>query len=135
MHAWHGALWGAVGGAVVEAYDAVAVVRRTGTWPWSDPPGHLAKGGLGVWLFAAVVRIAAGAGTAAAASGQISGELGAFGIGVAGPLALERLVAVVLPRPVSTTPGGAIRTATPEESRTGGAVSGPGAEEDAVDAI
>jgi hypothetical protein len=59
-----------------------------------------------LWLFAALVRIAAGAGTAAAASSQVSGELGAFGLGVAGPLALERLMAVLpwKPQPARAVP-------------------------------
>jgi len=111
MQPVRGAIWGAIGGAVVEAYDTVAVVRATGRWPWLDPdtpPEELTStdrwNRFGVWLFAAVVRIAAGGGLAAAASGQVSGELGAFGLGVAGPLALERILAVLQLKPAPTTP-------------------------------
>ncbi|WJK37155.1 hypothetical protein [Solwaraspora sp. WMMA2065] len=84
----------------MEAYDAVAVVRATGRWPWIDPKDSQASlrvrwNAFGIWAFASVVRVAAGGGTAAAAAGQLGGELAAFGLGVAGPLALERLVAVI----------------------------------------
>jgi hypothetical protein len=111
--AWHGAVWGAVGGAVVEAYDTVALVRATGRWPWLDPeiPAGAVSAAtrwnaFGLWVFSTLVRVAAGSGTAAAASGQISGELGAFGLGVAGPLALERILSVFLPRPESAGASG-----------------------------
>ena len=104
----------------MEAYDTVAVIRVTGRWPWLDPDASLAKMGraerwsaFGLWLFAVLVRIAAGGGTAAAASGQVSGELGAFGLGVAGPLAMERVLAVVQPA-LSTIE-------TPQATETGSA--------------
>jgi hypothetical protein len=109
MQAWRGALWGALGGAVVEAYDIVAVARATGRWPWLDPARpakemtHAERwNAFGVWLFATIVRIAAGGGGAAAASSQVTGELAAFGLGVAGPLALERILATVHVSPEST---------------------------------
>jgi hypothetical protein len=111
MLIWQGLVWGAVGGAVVEAYDTLAVVRATGTWPWLYPRDSGTSAGarwnaFGLWLFATVVRIAAGGGVAAAASGQVSGALGAFGLGVAGPLALERLAAVTWRRSGGFQPSG-----------------------------
>jgi hypothetical protein len=90
---------GAIGGAVVEAYDIVAVARATRRWPWLDPRKSAEEttrverwNAFGVWLLATIVRIAAGGGVAAAASSQMTGELAAFGLGVAGPLALERIL-------------------------------------------
>jgi hypothetical protein len=111
-----GAMWGVLGGAVVEAYDTVAVARATRRWPWLDP-GKPSKettqterwNAFGVWLFAATVRVAAGGGVAAAASSQVIGELAAFGLGVAGPLALERITALGADGSVSA------RTLTREE--------------------
>jgi hypothetical protein len=106
MQPWEGALWGALGGAVVEAYDFVAVARATRRWPWLDPtepysdkpPNEMTRtekwSAFGVWFVATIIRIAAGGAVAAAASGQITGELAAFGLGAAGPLALERIVMV-----------------------------------------
>lgn len=100
MQAWDGALWGALGGAVVEAYDIVAVARATRRWPWLDPEqpsSEMTRAGrwnaFGVWLLAATARILAGGGLAAAASSQVTGELAAGGLGVAGPLTLERILA------------------------------------------
>jgi hypothetical protein len=115
MQIWHSALWGVIGGAVVEAYDTVAVVRATRNWPWLDPDTLSAEmswsrrfSAFGLWLFAAIVRIAAGGGTAAAASSQLTGELGAFGLGVAGPLAMERLLAVIPVGPPTGLPSGTL---------------------------
>lgn len=100
MDPWQGALWGALGGLVVELYDIVAVARATRRWPWLDPGEPVAEttsgerwNAFGVWLLGTTARVAAGAGVAAAASGQVSGELAAFALGVAGPLALERILA------------------------------------------
>jgi len=100
MQAWQGALWGGLGGVVVEAYDIVAVARATRRWPWLDPEKPSSEmtraerwNAFGVWLLAAIARIAAGGVVAAAASSQVTGELAAFGLGVAGPLVLERILA------------------------------------------
>jgi hypothetical protein len=100
MNPWQGALWGALGGLVVELYDIVAVARATRRWPWLDPAKPAAEttraerwNAFGVWLLATTARVAAGSGGAAAASGQVTGELAAFALGVAGPLALERILA------------------------------------------
>ncbi|MGH3913024.1 MAG: hypothetical protein ACRDTC_06395, partial [Pseudonocardiaceae bacterium] len=84
----------------MEAYDFVAVARATRRWPWLDPSKQAREttrgerwNAFGIWIVAAIARIAAGGGVAAAASGQIIGELAAFGLGVAGPLVLERILA------------------------------------------
>lgn len=133
MQAWRGALWGALGGAVVEAYDIVAVARATRRWPWLDPAKSSREmtyaerwNAFGVWLFATVVRIAAGGGGAAAASSQVTGELAAFGLGVAGPLALERILATVHVNPEATvampTPAAAWTAHTPQTDKRAAAI-------------
>jgi len=94
---WQAGLWGAVGGSVVEAYDFVAAARATRRWPWLDPTGPTTMtqaerwNAFSIWLIATIIRIGAGAGVASAASGEYTGTLVAFTLGVAGPLALERL--------------------------------------------
>lgn len=106
MDPWQGALWGALGGLVVELYDIVAVARATRRWPWLDPDQSAAEttreerwNAFGVWLFATMARVTAGSVSAAATSGQVTGELAAFALGVAGPLALERILAVAQFKP------------------------------------
>ncbi len=95
----------------MEAYDIVAVARATRRWPWLDPAKPAKETTLaeqwnafGVWLLATAVRIAAGGGVAAAASSQIIGELAAFGLGVAGPLTIERILSAYA-SPVSAVDG------------------------------
>jgi hypothetical protein len=88
------AFWGLLGGAVVEAFDTADVMRRTGTWPWRT----LARArpvGVRVWLVSLVVRLGAGAATAAAAGagGLYGNAIGAFAIGAAGPVALQAIIA------------------------------------------
>lgn len=104
----------------MEAYDIVAVARATRRWPWLDPDKPARDStraelwnAFGVWLLATIARVAAGGGVAAAASSQITGELAAFGLGVAGPLTLERIVAAYT-NPVSPANGlSPIQTLTP----------------------
>ena len=87
------ALWGLVGSLVVEAFDNVEAMRRTGVLPWRARVGRR-QVGMGVWCFALVLRTCAGAGTAAAcgSGGILVGPLGAFAVGVGGPLALESVM-------------------------------------------
>jgi hypothetical protein len=83
------AMWGVLGGVVVEALEHAAAIRRVGGWPWTKP------GEPGLWpsLFAVILRLAAGAGLAAAsgASGQVAGAFGAFCLGVTAPLVVEKM--------------------------------------------
>jgi hypothetical protein len=88
------ALWGLLGGAVVEAFDTADVMRRTGKWPWRTVARQRPVG-VGVWLVSLLVRLGAGAATAAAAgAGDLYGNaIGAFAIGAAGPVALQAIIA------------------------------------------
>jgi hypothetical protein len=84
------AMWGLLGGFVVEALEHAAAIHRVGGWPWTKP------GEPGLWpsLLAVILRLAAGAGLAAAsgASGQVAGAFGAFCLGVTAPLVVEKMV-------------------------------------------
>lgn len=88
------ALWGCLGGAAVEAFDTADVMRRTGKMPWKGRARQRPIG-FGVWLVALMIRLGASAATAAVASagGLIANPVGAFVIGVGGPVALQAIVA------------------------------------------
>jgi hypothetical protein len=108
------ALWGILGGIVIEGLDFYNAVRQHGKAPW-----HVTgKGGqrisAGIYLAAELVRLLIGGivAGAAAASGQISGPLIALALGVATPLAVERLVTLI-PLAPRTSPGAASQTAMP----------------------
>lgn len=87
---WQYALWGALGGLVVEATQFYRAIRRFKAWPWevkgeSAPPVLLASVAIrvGLGLIAALVM---------GQSGAISGVLGVFGAGVAAPLIFEQMM-------------------------------------------
>jgi hypothetical protein len=83
-------LWGLFGGFAVEGLDIRAAFYRYGAWPWKLPTsdGKTAPeaGRLG-YAVGEIIRLLVGAGLAMAAvsTGQVSGPLGAIGIGVAAP--------------------------------------------------
>ena len=83
------AAWGLFGGFAVEGLEFAAAIRRTGKWPWRKrgEPGPLPL------LTSIVIRLAVGAGLAAAAgeASQVSGPFGALAVGVAAPLLVEQL--------------------------------------------
>lgn len=89
---WSFLIWGAVGGAVVEAAEFYTCVRHEGRLPWNrtDKSPSATQ-----YLVSIVVRIALGAGmaTGAGLSGQVNGTFGALALGVAAPVVVERLIA------------------------------------------
>jgi hypothetical protein len=114
-------LWGLFGGFAVEGLEFYAVWQRYRRWPWralsSDdidsaggtPPAHQEAGAWG-YAVAEVIRLLIGAGLAwaAAATGQISGPLGALGVGAAAPTIIGQLVRTIpLELPAPTLPGAA----------------------------
>ena len=105
MSPWVYALWGAFGGLSVEAVQFYGAIRRTGKWPWEikGEPRPLA-------LFVSVViRVGVGFRLALAAvkTGQVSGPLGVFAVGVAAPLLIEQMAKrVPLDAQQSIEPGG-----------------------------
>jgi hypothetical protein len=102
---WHeAALWGLAGGFVVEGLDLYTAVRRHGKWPWRvTGPGPAA--GLAGYVVAELVRLLIGGVLAAgaAASSQVSGAVAAMAIGVAAPVMVERLTALIPLPPAAQT--------------------------------
>ncbi|KQM03084.1 MULTISPECIES: hypothetical protein [unclassified Frankia] len=99
------ALWGLFGGFAVEGLDLYTAVRRSGRWPWRT--GRPREVGAWAYLVAEVVRLAIGAGlaAAAAASGQVTTAFAAVSVGIAAPLVVERLArAIPLDPPPAAAP-------------------------------
>jgi len=92
------ALWGLLGGGVVEALDLAAAIRPTSgrprwAWPWADEPACRLP-----YLLSIVLRLAAGAGLAAAASTsgpRLAAPWAAFLAGLGAPVVVERLLRYV----------------------------------------
>ena len=87
------AFWGLAGGMTVEALVLYTDIRHTREWNWRRPIPQ----GMVAYLISVILRVAAGAGLAAAAagSGQVSGSLAAFGLGIAAPLVVEKLAETI----------------------------------------
>lgn len=87
---WEYALWGALGGLVVEANQFLRAILRLKVWPWK------VKGEPAPPVLAASVAIRVGLGFVVALvmgnAGEISGVFGAFMVGVAAPLILEQMM-------------------------------------------
>ncbi|WP_141578552.1 hypothetical protein [Actinomadura sp. WMMA1423] len=91
---WQAVLWGMAGGGCVEALELYAQIHRSRRrWSWRRPIPQ----GLTAFAVSVLIRLAVGAAVAAAlaASGQVSGPLAAFGLGVAAPLVIEKLARLV----------------------------------------
>jgi apolipoprotein N-acyltransferase len=93
--------WGLFGGFAVEGLDMYSALRRYGCWPWNSQDSHSFEvvpeaGRLG-YAVAELIRLLIGAGLAwaAVATGQISGPLGAIGVGVAAPTIIGQLAKAV----------------------------------------
>ena len=91
---------------------AVLKIRGAGEWSLRRPIPQ----GLTAYVVSVVIRVGVGASLAAAAtgSGQVSGSLAAFGLGVAAPLVLEKLAQTV---PLTGTLGSATRENQPTPTR------------------
>lgn len=87
------ALFGLLGGFLVEAVELRRAIQKTKGWPWRDPD----EPSFGPWLTAILLRLAASAGLAYGfgAGGQISGALGALTAGIAAPLVIEKLASQI----------------------------------------
>jgi hypothetical protein len=89
MSIWTAAVWGLVGGMCVEALWLYSSIRKAAHWSWRRPIPQ----GLAAYLISVVARVGVGAAVAAAAAGtgQVSGTLAAFGLGIGAPLVVEKL--------------------------------------------
>jgi hypothetical protein len=87
------AVWGLSGGMCVESLELYATIRRTPRWNWRRPIPQ----GMVAFVISVVIRIGVGAVLAAASagSGQVSGSLAAFGLGIGAPLVIEKLARAV----------------------------------------
>ena len=85
--------WALAGGLCVEALELYAQIRRTPKWSWRTPIPQ----GLVAYLISVAIRAGVGAtlGAAAASGKQVAGAFGAFGLGVAAPLVIEKLARIV----------------------------------------
>lgn len=96
------ALWGLFGGFAVEGLEFAAAIRKTGQWPWrlEDEPTFA------MFMCSVVIRLAVGAGLAAAAgiAHQVNGPFGALAVGVAAPLVVEQLADAALVTPQGRSP-------------------------------
>lgn len=83
---WRCALWGALGGLIVDALEFYRVVRNNGG-RWPEDMRSLA------FLVAELIRLGVGAilAVAFASSGHVSDTLGALAVGAAAPLIAEKL--------------------------------------------
>jgi hypothetical protein len=88
MEWWQAALWGLAGGACVELWNLHGLTRQP-VFTWKRPIPQ----GLSAYVTAVLARLAIGTIVAAAAAsgGEITGAWVAFGLGVAGPLVVQRL--------------------------------------------
>jgi hypothetical protein len=108
MEWWQAALWGLAGGACVELWNLHGLTRQP-AFSWRHPVPQ----GLSAYVTAVLTRLAIGAivAAAAAAGDEIRGAWVAFGLGVAGPLVVQRLAGDVPlaggeePRPLPHAPG------------------------------
>jgi hypothetical protein len=105
------ALWGLFGGFAVEGLELYAALRRDGRWPWKRgvqrKTGAIPEAGPMGYAIAELIRLLIGAGLASAAvtAGQITGPLGALGVGVAAPTIIGQL-AKLIPLAISPEMGG-----------------------------
>jgi hypothetical protein len=88
MEWWQAALWGLAGGACVELWNLHCLTRQP-VFSWRRPIPQ----GLSAYVTSVLTRLAIGTivAAAAAAGNEITGAWVAFGLGVAGPLVVQRL--------------------------------------------
>jgi hypothetical protein len=94
MQPQQAAMWGALGATAIEAYDLFVALRTNHRWPGTGA-GLSRANAFGIWFASALARIVVGTITAAACASQLAGAFTAFGIGAAGTIVLERILASV----------------------------------------
>jgi hypothetical protein len=88
MEWWQAALWGLAGGACVELWTLHSLTKQH-AFSWKCPIPQ----GLSAYVTSVLTRVAIGAivAAAAAAGDEVTGAWVAFGLGVAGPLVVQKL--------------------------------------------
>lgn len=89
MGLWEGALWGMLGGVLIEGVEFRTQMLSDPNWSWRRPIPQ----GWAAYVVAIVIRVGIGAGLAAAAAaqGMVSGPYVAMALGVSAPLVVEKL--------------------------------------------
>lgn len=94
----HAGLWGLAGGFIVEGLELYVAVRQKGKWPWRvDGESENDQAGPLAYVIAETIRMVIGGilAGASAASGQVTGPLAAVAIGVAAPVMVGHLTALL----------------------------------------
>jgi hypothetical protein len=93
MNSRGAALWGLTGGLCIELLSLNSLMQADERWSWRQPVPQ----GLPVFVTSIVVRVGAGTGLAvvAASRGQVSGAFAAFSLGIAVPLAIQKLASSI----------------------------------------
>jgi len=116
MDVLEAAMWGGIGGFVVEGLQFAAAIRRVGGWPWrwTSEPRPLP------FAVSVLIRLAAGAGlaSAAGASEQVTTAFAAFSLGVAAPLVVEKITQAAASQPLPNLRQDQIATPTTGAART-----------------
>ncbi|MFD5092782.1 hypothetical protein ACFWMR_19430 [Amycolatopsis thailandensis] len=103
----HAGLWGLTGGFIVEGLELYVAVRQKGAWPWRVT-GEGPTAGPAAYAVAETIRMLIGGilAAATAASGQVAGPLAAVAIGVAAPVMVGHLTALLpIPMKPADAPG------------------------------
>jgi hypothetical protein len=104
----HAGLWGLAGGFIVEGLELYVAVRQKGKWPWKvDGESERDQAGPLAYAIAETIRMVIGGilAGASAASGQVTGPLAAVAIGVAAPVMVGHLTALLpIPAPAAGDP-------------------------------
>jgi hypothetical protein len=125
MEWWQAALWGLAGGVCVELWTLHSLTKQH-AFSWRCPIPQ----GLSAYVTSVVTRVAIGAivAAAAAAGDEVTGAWVAFGLGVAGPLVVQKLAENVVladgEEPKSLSPGS--RQGRTDASKTPEPVPGSG---------
>lgn len=95
---WSAALWGLLGGGLVETLDLYTEIRTRGALPWHKPSSKRrdrTRPAPRIYVLGTFLRLlmAGGVAAAAGASAMVSAPWIGIGAGVAAPLILERLAA------------------------------------------
>jgi hypothetical protein len=104
MQWWELIVWGAFGGAAVEAVEILGAVKKTRQVPWNRP-GEVS---LSAFATSVAIRVLLGIGLAYAlgSTDQVAGPIGAIAVGIAAPLIVEQLTKQI-PANVMPVAGGA----------------------------
>jgi hypothetical protein len=115
-------IWGLFGGFAIAGLDLKSSLQRRKCWPWQADEGSTdPEISAAAYFTGEIIRMILGAGLAwaAAATGQVSGPLGAVGIGAAAPLILDQISRSALGNSKATLPTGHAADKVPADEHAG----------------